>query len=104
MNDRLEDPLIEKGRRARVSINDAHITMEHIDQLRQVLNPGVPEKLTRLAGLSGPRRCRVLWIVEGGSEFQHLKTPAVSTYTSVLFANGPRALPLDRQRDDENQG
>jgi hypothetical protein len=35
--------LIEKGRRVRADIDDAHLTPQHIEQLRQVVNAGIAE-------------------------------------------------------------
>jgi hypothetical protein len=48
-------------------VDDAHFAPKHVDQLRQVLNPGVPEKLTNLGGPPRPSRCRVSRVMHGGS-------------------------------------
>src|ERR1700730_19321523 len=39
----MDGSLIEKGRRVRDAIDDAHLTAQHIEELRQIVNAGVSE-------------------------------------------------------------
>src|SRR5215831_20518090 len=48
--------LIEKGRRSSVGLNDAHLTADHIDELRQDLKAGEPQDFAHFGGLLPPAR------------------------------------------------
>jgi hypothetical protein len=95
---------IEKIHEARVSVDDAHLATQHVDQLRQGLDSGMPEEFTNLCRLLGPRRCRELRIVHGGPKFQRLQTPAVAANTGLPVQNGTRAHQLDPRRNNKHQG
>ena len=43
--------LIEKGRRVRVAINDAHLTAQHIDELREGIDTTVAEQPTQTGNI-----------------------------------------------------
>src|ERR1700722_11492326 len=60
--------LFEKGRRARVSIDNAHLATEHIDQLRQILNTRVPKEFADPCRLPRPSRFRMSWVMRCGPE------------------------------------
>jgi len=89
----------------RLDIDHAHLTTEHIDELRKGLDTGVPDKAAQPDILRrDPCRRRMFRIVHGGPKFQHLKTPAVAADAAAPVQNGTGALPFDRQRNDDHQG
>src|SRR3982074_2781596 len=61
------------GQKRGVEIGKRYLTAEHIDQLRQVVYPRVPEELANLGGLLRPSRCGVPRVMRGGPESQPLK-------------------------------
>ena len=92
----------QKGRRAAVWINQAHLAPEHIDELRQVFDSRVPKELSDLR-LACPDRHRVLRIVHQRPEFQDLKTATTSVDARTFFEHGTGAFQLHQQEDDDHQ-
>ena len=87
-----------------VPIDHAHLTTEHVAQLREVLDTGVSKELTNLRRLTGPGRYRVSRVVRDSAELQHLKTTPAPCNTGVPDKEGTRAFPFDRDRDAQHQG
>jgi hypothetical protein len=98
-----EDPLIEKGRRASVWIDDAHLTAEHIDDPGEDFNSRRAKELAEPRRLAGPDRQCPLRIVRDSTETEHLKTTATSSDAAVPVEDWTRAFELDRQRDEKHQ-
>jgi hypothetical protein len=76
-----------------VSIDHAHLTAEHIDQLRQVLDAGVSKDVTHLRDLTSPGRGGVLRVVYRCPKLQHPETPATASDASLSVQNGTRGSP-----------
>ena len=80
----------------RLDIDHAHLTTEHIDELRKGLDTGVPDKAAQPDILRrDPCRRRMFRIVHGGPKFQHLETAPAASYAGLPIQNGPGALPFD---------
>src|SRR5207302_10378467 len=97
--------LIEKGRRIRAAIDDAHLTAQHIEELRQVVNTGVLEIRTHSGHLgdSVPGEIGIFDRMQGGAEPQRVKTPAADPDALVALKDGPRTVALDRDGDDGHE-
>ena len=83
------------GQKRGVEIGKRYLTAEHIDQLRQVVNPRVPEELANLGGLPRPSRCGVPRVMRGGPESQPLKTATTAADALSPFQNRTRTLQLN---------
>jgi hypothetical protein len=61
--------LIEKGRRVRDAIDDAHLTAQHIEELREVVNAGVSEIRTHSGhvGYSVPSEVGIFYCMQRGA-------------------------------------
>src|SRR6476620_10716934 len=60
--------LIEKRWRSRVGIEQAHLAPEHIDELRERLDPGGAKELTNRGLPTGPARQNAIRVVYTGPE------------------------------------
>jgi hypothetical protein len=69
--------LIEKGRRVRDAIDDAHLTAQYIEELRQRIDAGVSE-IRAYSGLGGsvPGEVAIFYCMQRGAKTQRVKTPA----------------------------
>jgi hypothetical protein len=98
--------LIEKGRRVRAAIDDAHLTSQHIEEPRQIVNTDVAEIRTHSGHLRGsvPSKLGILRRLKGGAKRQRVKTPAADPDALLALKDGPRTLELDCDSDDCHQG
>jgi len=85
-------------------VEHAHISTEHIDELREILDTGVSEELANLRRLTHPDRFRASRILDEASEFQHLKSASAPPDAGVPDEDGTRAFRFDRERDADHQG
>src|ERR1700736_4179655 len=96
--------LVEKGRRSIVPVDDAHLTAEQIEQLRQGFNPGKSKGFANPCRLASPNWLHLIRIMEKSPELQHLKTATANPDAGLLDQNWAGALQADRQRDEQQQG
>jgi len=98
--------LIEKRRRVGGAIDDAHLTTQHIEELRQVVNAGVAEIRTHSGHVGGsvPTAVDIFNGMQRGAKTQRVKTPAADPDALPALKDGPRTLELDRDGDDGHQG
>src|SRR5947208_3593538 len=95
--------LVEERERARLSIDDAYFGTKHIDEPRENLDTGGPQKLSHARWFAGPRRYKVPCIAQRGTKLQHSEAPPAPPDAGLLLQNGAGAVHLDRQRDGEQQ-
>jgi len=95
--------LLKKRWRASVGIEKAHFTPKHIDELRQAIDTAALQELTDLTCLARPDRDGPVWVMHNGAELQHLETASPASDAALPLKNGTRSLPLDRQRNKNQQ-
>ena len=90
----------------RAAIDDAHLTTQHIEELRQVVNAGVSEIRTHSGRLGGsvPGEFGTFYCMQRGAKTQRFKTPAADPDALPALKDGPRTVALDRDGDDGHQG
>src|SRR5436190_8166761 len=72
---------------ARVEISKRYLAPQHIDQLRQGVDAGVPEKRTDPRRLLSPSWGYMFRIMHSGPEFQLLETAPAAADTLLPFQN-----------------
>jgi hypothetical protein len=90
----------------RAAVDDAHLTAQHIEELRQIINAGVAEIRTYLGHLGGsvPPEFDIFYCMQRGAKTQRVKTSAANPDALPALKDGAWTLELDCDGDDGHQG
>jgi len=88
--------LIEEWR-----VDKAHFSPQHIDELRESVNPGAPQKLAELGWL--PYRADLSRYGHGRAKVQHQELSPTSAEVGAPLQNRSWAFQSDRHRRDKHQ-
>src|SRR5262249_22311612 len=107
VGDRLAELLDEHGS-LRPRAHQAHVALEYIDKLRQLVQAGRAQerpqaRAARVVFLRPDSAGLLLGIDAHAAELEHLELAAVQATPLLTVEHGPRAGELDQRRDQQQQ-